>query len=120
MKILNNLRNRYSFNFLAAVGLINLLFYIYLAYCLFDVSTDESHFYQALFSCFLFVFDFAWVLVITFIVALLLHIFLKQKITNEKFLNSKLIFFLQNIGIIFAIIPILFLLLLLLLFLFVK
>jgi len=44
--------------------------------------------------------------VVSIFVAILLHIFLKSKITNERFLNSKLIFFLQIIGFLLVIAPI--------------
>ncbi len=105
MSVLYNLRNQYSFNFLSVVGLINLLTFI----CLFIAPSTKPPFFEVLnpgMGFVLVLFSVVGFSVVAFFVAILLHIFLKLKITNEQFLNSKLIFFLQFIGILFVFAPI--------------
>lgn len=109
MKFLNNIRNQYSFNFLVVVGLINLITFI----CLFIAPSTTPPFLEISnpgMGFVLVLFALIWFSVIALSVALLLLIFLKPKITNERFLNSKLIFFLQIIGFIFCLAPLLVLL----------
>ena len=105
MKFLNNIRNRYSFNFLVVVGLINLITFI----CLFIAPSTTPPFFEVSnpgMGFVLVLFATIGYSVVSIFVAILLHIFLKSKITNERFLNSKLIFFLQIIGFLLVIAPI--------------
>lgn len=113
MNFLLNLRNRYSFNFLAVIGLINLLVFL----SLFIAPSSKPPFFEILnpgMGFVLVLFAVVGFSVVAISIAIFLHLFLKVQIANDRFLNSKLIFFLQIIGIVCFFAPIF-----LLLFLFV-
>ena len=115
MNFLNNLRSRYSFNFLVVVGLINLLSWLFV--CV--EPSKKPPFFEILNLGMVLLFVFLAMLVyliVSIFVAILLHIFLKQKIKNNDFMKSKLIFFLQIIGILSIIATFAFLLYLLFLY----
>lgn len=92
MKILNNLRNRYSFNFLAFIGLVN--FYTFLvAVVMLKISNQFDIFTE-------FIMYPIWYLAFfSIIVAIWLFFTEKNRITDEKFLNSKIVFFGQLLGV---------------------
>ena len=104
--ILDKFRDRYSFNFLAFSGWITCFVYIYTYYReLHPFSYNEQlGFPLLLIMAFLMVIEAIFILLSLLIV--FLEKLLKKKITNKKFLKSKLVFWFQNIGLIFIAFPI--------------
>lgn len=107
-KLLNaKFRSRYSFNFLAVVGLLSFLYfsfiYAQLCYDFFIEHYNGGGEILVLMTFILFV-----VSVIACIISIWLYIveqIFNIRISNEKFLKSKIILFLQIIGVISAFTP---------------
>lgn len=100
MKFLNNIRNRYSFNFLVFIGLVD-LFTILVAIVLpkFNKIFD-------MFSEFI-LYPIWYLSFISILVAICLFLTEKNKITDEKFINSKFIFVCQLLGLLFVVLSVL-------------
>ena len=106
--ILDKFRDRYSFNFLAFSGWITCFVYIYTYFReLHPFSYNEQLGFPLLFIM-AFLIGIEAIFILLFLVIVFLEVFLKIKITTEKFLKSKLILWFQNIGLIFIGFPIAF------------
>lgn len=107
-KLLNaKFRSRYSFNFLAIVGLLSLLYFsfIYAQLCYDFYIKNHSGGGDILV---LMIFILFAISVIACIISILIYIIeqiLNIRISNKKFLKSKVILFLQIIGVLSIISP---------------
>ena len=107
MQILDKFRNRFWFNTIAFMGLILgglfclILISLYILEVFFNVYLGSVLPIVALI-----VQISALELVVVFVFYIIERIYQNVRITNKKFLNSKIIHILQNIGIFFYFIPI--------------
>lgn len=108
-KLLNaKFRSRYSFNFLAVAGLIFLLFntYIFINEELYTANITNVYAigFPLLFLT-IFTFFITGVIGIIYLFIYCIEETFRKTISNEKFLKSKIIFFLQILGVLSAVIP---------------
>lgn len=107
-KLLNaKFRSRYSFNFLAVLGLLFLLYLIYLFIGIIYLAHSEG--LQGLgFPLILLMLDVFFIsckVCLIPIIIFCIEFFLRKRISNEKFLKSKVILFLQILGVLSIISP---------------
>ena len=100
--LFDKLRNRYSFNFLAICGWITFFLYIPFLYPPYMTNPQIGGPF-ALILILNTIINF--IFCITSIFIYLIEFMAKKQITNQKFLNSKFVFYLQIFGILFFLVP---------------
>ena len=99
--LFDKLRNRYSFNFLAICGWITAFLYLFFFYPY--KLDDELGTPYAFFLLFTVLLNIIFCFISIFIY--LIEFMAKKQITNQKFLTSKFVFYLQIFGILFFLVP---------------
>ena len=101
--VLDKIRNRFSFNLLVIWGWITFCFYIPSFY---PENFSDSQLSGPFLLLLVFNFIFNTILFVMFVIPIFaIEYTLNKEITNQKFLKSKFVFFIQILGFIFFIIP---------------